>query len=267
VKKIANLPFLIIFLTSMSLGFRAGSNFILPGNLENLALPGPAEPKQLSILGSGQRSILVVVVDALESDEPNLESAWLVLYLPENPRITLMPVFPTISRDIGSDENIVKRFAVDRSIGPPVLSEDFLNYMKDMEFWWSGYILMDNEALRQISVSLVAPGTQGKWKPAGEDSEVANSPTPLQLPLVWEAGRTSAAEQARYFQELCKRAAHYTTSGSEVIHFDIPDLIPDHFNLDFYIEQLNMEIKALTKHGSSLSCEFPLFYSHTITIR
>jgi hypothetical protein len=267
VKKLANLPFLIIFLTSMSLGFRAGSDFILPVKLEIPTLPAPPEPRQLSVLASGQRSVLVVVADDLHAEEPRLESAWLVLYLPENPRITLMPIFPTLSRDISSDEKILEKFAVQRAEGARRLDDEFLQYLRELEFWWSGYILLDKEGLSQISLSLIAPGNQGKWWAAGHDIlEIEKTPL-SNLPSVWGTETVSAADQARFYLDLCKQAAHYSSSQPGTAHFEMADLIPDHLNLDFYVDQLNKEIQALKKHGTSLSCEFPLFYSATLINR
>jgi hypothetical protein len=263
-KKFANYPFLIIFLISMSLGFRAGSNFILPVKSE-IAAPTSKALRKLSALPSGQRSILLVVVDAFGSEEPVLESAWLILYLPDNPRITLMPVFPTLSRDIASDERIKERFSVDKNSDTPVLSEGFLSYLTNMDFWWSGYVLMDLEALNQISISLVAPGSKGHWKQTRSDLNKDESYPLKELPFTWEAGRASAASQAHFYQELCKRASDYAPSSPEPGGLKLEDLIPNHLYVDFFMEQLNKEILALRSHGSNLSCEFPLFYSEPVT--
>jgi hypothetical protein len=265
VKKISNLPFLITFLVSMSLGFQAGSNFIIPGRVDKLA-NSPQPARKLSILPSGQRSILLVVVDSFQAEEPTLESAWLFLYLPENPRVTLMPVFPTLSRDIGSDEKIRDSFAVDSHSKTLMLNEDFLISLKMMEFWWSGYILMDKIALEQISRSLSAPLDKEQWKRNGSNDQDEEDSLTQQAPLTWISGNTSAAEQASFYLELCKKASGKNSpnpvSGDfEINKFNLESLIPDHLYIDFFMEQLQKEIQSLRKHGENLSCEFPLFYS------
>jgi hypothetical protein len=267
VKTLAKLPFLIIFFTSMSLGFQAGTNYILPVKLDIPSLPAPPAPRQLSVLASGQRSILVVVVDKLQSEDPRLESAWLVLYIPDNPRVTLMPVFPTLSRDIASDEKILEGFAVQKTETAHFLDEDFLQHLREMEFWWSGYVLLDQEGLDQISLSLIAPGNPGKWMHKDQTPKSEDSAPISQLPSIWRDSTVTAADQARYYLDLCRQAAHHSPPQPARTYFEVADLIPEHLSLDFYPEQFRSEIQALKKHGASLSCEFPLFYSDSVANR
>jgi hypothetical protein len=101
---------------------------------------------ELATAPNGQRNLLVLVVDDLKHKNPSLRSAWLVLYLPPSPRLTLAPIYPAVLQNPQPEPDAALAAAFD--ISPAgVLSPNFVQALEEYDIWWSQYIVLDATSL------------------------------------------------------------------------------------------------------------------------
>jgi hypothetical protein len=91
----------------------------------------------------GQKSLLIVGVDRLNSPPANLQGAWYVAYMPANPVVTLIPLYPSINRDF--NERLESSFNLQPANR---LSRDFTTLLEETyNFDWDTHILLDDFAM------------------------------------------------------------------------------------------------------------------------
>ena len=106
--------------------------------------------KPIQSLNNGQRIILLIGVNSIEAPKPQLESLWLVSYLPSDSTLHLLPIFPSRNGGFSDfEEKLYRSFDITGLSGNS-LSENFKNILKENNFWWSGYIIYDHTVLDGI---------------------------------------------------------------------------------------------------------------------
>lgn len=105
----------------------------------------------IQTLNNGQQSILLIGVDSLDTPKPQLESLWLVSYLPSDFTLHVLPIFPSKNVVLSNfEKKLDQTFEITGSSSNP-LSKNFINTLKENNFWWSGYIIFDHTALLELS--------------------------------------------------------------------------------------------------------------------
>ena len=136
-----------IFICLLVVGYTVSSRFYQAGDLltsgsVNMATGNGAEGFQT--LNNGQRSILLAGVDSLNDPKPSLNSLWMVSYLPSDATLRMLPIYP--SGKVSSSDfeaRLVRAFGLAQKDNEVVLSGDFVRFLDESNYWWSGYFIYD----------------------------------------------------------------------------------------------------------------------------
>jgi hypothetical protein len=253
-KKTFSVIYFIIFLSGALLGYRPGASL-------GLAIPKLLRGEQrrpqatFATLPNGQRSVLFVAADKLKASRPSLKGVWLILYLSDDPRITLLPIYPTHqNNNAWNDSDFENAFQIHINQGEPYLSHAFLQVLKDKGLWWSGYLLMDEHALGKIASHLEETQAYNQLTSGGQNRR--------QHGFITSRGndKDPIVEQATLYQTICGNASQANLSKSRPEALDIFQLKPDHWNINFDDDQMKAELQLLQSYGSQLFCDFPLIF-------
>jgi hypothetical protein len=138
-KKLAWLVTAVLGAAVLGIGLRA---WITPPHTTGSApILSPWKPDE-------QRNLLVIGVDQLNSSQPVLESAWLVLYNPGVPHFSFVPLYPIQDESHPDfDQAIQLAFKVNSDKTP---NAAFLHALRSSGAWWDHYVLLDELALAEI---------------------------------------------------------------------------------------------------------------------
>jgi len=108
----------------------------------------PDSPKAIqaptTVPVTDQRNLLVIGVDNLRTPEPELESAWLVMYFPGKPDFTLLPIYPMPAKQgIQTSPALLSSFSLDPGGRP---NPAFLQKLADW-IWWNNYLVIDQTGM------------------------------------------------------------------------------------------------------------------------
>ena len=139
-----------IFICLLVVGYTVSSRFYQAGDLltsgsANIALGNESAGYQT--LNNGQHSILLAGVDSLNNLKPELNSLWMVSYLPADATLRMLPIYPT-GKVSSSDfkARLVHSFGLAQEDSQLVLGEDFVRFLDESNYWWSGYVIYDQVA-------------------------------------------------------------------------------------------------------------------------
>jgi hypothetical protein len=252
-KYLRGFPYLAIFLTNLLIGYLGGLR-VLPANPEKALSSGKSDlifaDTPIPSLANGQRSLLLITVDQLESRQPQLTGVWLVLYVPSDPRLTLLPIYPTPSaKDAGND--LFDAFQLQNIAGQ--LSPDplFLDLVRESVPWWSGYILLDEAAIAEVIDFMV------------NFEKASQSPNPNHFSQVvsdmrtWNDPYAALFGQASLYQEICWGMAWMESSTELAQIQDRFTLKEGHFSTDLIPGLVLAELQNLRGQAGSIVCEFP----------
>jgi hypothetical protein len=139
-----------IFICLLVVGYTVSSRFyqssdLLTSGSANMALG--SDSAGFLTLNNGQHSILLAGVDSLNNLKPELNSLWMVSYLPVDATLRLLPIYPTGKVNSSDFETrLVHSFGLAQENGQLVLGEDFVRFLDESNYWWSGYIIYDQVA-------------------------------------------------------------------------------------------------------------------------
>jgi hypothetical protein len=147
-----------VFICALVIGYTFSTRFYHPGFV-NLALAGSVaaaeEQSSISALSNGQRTFLVITVNSLKQTDPQLESIWLASYLPDNPNIQLLPVYSSTDEiPTRIKQQLASTFSLNNHAGITLLDRDFLDLLEANNYWWSGYIVLDEQALQDLATAI-----------------------------------------------------------------------------------------------------------------
>jgi hypothetical protein len=135
-KRIVIILLLFIFVICLILGLSLGGNFAKQLKTTAPELPTQTQPE----ITSNQRTILFIVADNMKSQNPVLESVFVIFYIPNIPRALILSLYPT---DQNVSEQAIKlpaTFSLKEDLSP---SNEFINTIAQYNFSWNGYILTD----------------------------------------------------------------------------------------------------------------------------
>jgi hypothetical protein len=256
-KKLGNYPYLAIFLANLLVGYLGGSRVFLekPGDTAPLLEQTTAPGQSIPALANGQRSLLLISVDRLDERKPRLTGVWVVLYVPSDARLTLLPIFPALSAK-GTTDELARTFSIYKEADAPRLNPAFVESVKQHIPWWSGFILMDEIALAEIIDVWVGPAGISARSTASSGKQYA-SQLISDLPRVWDDPYSALFGQASLYQEICWGVAwaengFHASQLQERIH-----LFEKHLSTDLDPLLVLSELQNLRGQGGSLICEFP----------
>ena len=238
----------IPFIVFAVVGFWAGRNirqtWQSPFNHPLGAAPAHAMPS----LQNGQRSLLIVGVTTMD-ENARLESLWLATYFPNNSPIRLMPIYPNEKgAHTGLGFQISQVFGLEFERGDINLPSQFVQLLIDHNYWWSGYILLDQYAAVQILNFLTSSETNG--------SEDRGQQALAGIASVTNQSRAAYFQQAALLQDTCWKLAELPSSTD---WSSLDELIPDHLFTDLDPRQLIEDWQLFMSYPHTPLCEFPLF--------
>lgn len=260
-KKIGFLFQIILVVIGALVGFRAANTLSTAAyTAEESPQLAQQESRPLAILQNGQRNILMVLVDNLSSPQPQLKSLWLILYMPQSPIVTLMPVFPSaMNVESDSNEELYQNFSITPAHSGLVLEQAFLDILAEKELTWSGYVILDEIGINNLTTSLVDPNNLFNLTNRSKSflslntkitPDLFNSVADIQFIL---------KEQGSFYNEVCWEAVRSQNPSESGIPPAVQNLIPNHLVLSFDEAVFSAEFDLLRQYGSSLLCEIPFF--------
>jgi len=277
-KSLHILPFLTLFALFLFLGFRIGAvvnrlHPVQPKLVQWIKTTQPIVPTSLTPsetnstqsyplpgdnhLATGQRNILIIGIDRLEAAEPRLESIWLALYVPTSPKITLMPIYPSLTQNqtgyqANQDATLAKGFALDDKYQPDL---SFLKSLQNRGLWWNNFIVLDELAMVQI-IDLTDPVGEKGETDQEQAYQLNGIRTLADLPLPWENPLAAVLSQAKLLADLCHEAPD-VQSGKQVETSIFSDQLSHHLVTDINPEQIRKDWSNMMGIGTGISCEFP----------
>jgi len=202
------------------------------------SLTGSYTPIQ--VMKNGQRIFLLVGVDSLDPRTAQLKSLWLATYMPSDPSIRLLPILPSkegINQFIEHPLN--RAFELNGVNGRVTLDNGFINYLKENNYWWSGYIVFDETILQKTYLSLNDQSGSNKVVTAAQ-----KSPTNM----------NEISTQVLILQAACQKLSNKLTNP---VWSEIESLIPAHIITDMEIQQISSEWENTLASGRGINCIFP----------
>ncbi len=241
--------FLVLSMAILSVGFTL---FYMVANLEPepgeklsaIQSPQPAAP--MATLSNGQRNLLVIATDDLTLEQPDLISIWLVLFVPPEPHLTLMPVYPSSTSGI-TEKDAALEAAFHLGSQKHELSQEFLQALHSRNLWWSEYAVMDEYALTHILNGLSPDGknTSEAGEASTQNNSNAQNPQPVLL------------NQATRYQEVCWRIARQESVELLIRNKNFDQLMSGHIYSDLTKKDALAELSQLQIPSNGLYCEFP----------
>lgn len=215
----------VIFLTILvflaCLGFGLYTSY--KPELNKRAVEGDTPP-QVTPVSQFQNNYLIIHVDNLTADSPQLISVWgLIAYFPE-PKLIFQALYPL---DTATNADIQSRYALsNQKVPDPV----FLRTLEQVnQITWDNYILMDNLAFDALGQFVYGGGL---------NIESISNPLP--------------AEQA-YMQTMC---GTFSIQGQNFLEgFHWKEIVPDHFRSNISMDFGLANIDKLLSPGLQVRCE------------
>lgn len=215
----------VIFLTILvflaCLGFGLYTSY--KPELNKRAVEGD-NPPQVTPVSQFQNNYLIIHVDNLTADSPQLISVWgLIAYFPE-PKLIFQALYPL---DTATNADIQSRYSLSNQKVP---DPTFLRTLEQVnQITWDNYILMDNLAFDALGQFVYGGGL---------NIESISNPLP--------------AEQA-YMQTMC---GTFSIQGQNFLEgFHWKDIVPDHFRSNIGMDFGLANIDKLLSPGLQVRCE------------
>jgi hypothetical protein len=195
-------------------------------------------------LANGQKNLLVILVDQLESRSPHLEGVWLCVYIPSMPHLTLLPLYPAAFGGTNrSDETLASLFNFEADRKP---ASAFLEAIRSKGLWWDNTLVLDKIGVAKI-VEISGGVDLGTGYINGEQAIA-------RLPAAAESPRPALLGQGVLIRELCRRASSLLINIDPVRTLE---QLSSHMVSDFSTDDLESGWYRMRDYGGELNCEFP----------
>ncbi len=211
------------------------------GPIMGLELP---ENSPSSAPGTGQRNMLIILVDQVAQRGSHLEGVWLAAQLPHRPQVTLLPLYPQATLETSNSGGIpVEEFGLQPG-GVPV--PGFLEAIRKKDFKWDALLLVDRVALaRFIELAGGMETTRGRL-----DGALAVA----KLPAASESLQEALRGQAVLASELCRMAPQFFPAFRQAERWNE---IKDHVYAEPGFGQFVDNLAEMGDYGGALTCELP----------
>jgi hypothetical protein len=203
-----------------------------------------------------QRNILIVAVDDIDAAQPRLEAIWLVLYLPDFPHATLMPIHPQVRMEgstlkIDADGQFAQAFKLTSEKQP---SPAFFEAVLSKDIWWNNYLLIDKETL-DLLVDLLETNSNSARISHNSGRAMSVHQAAEKLISTQTNPQAGLLSQAQLAQHIC-HARIQPLAAADLVR-SIFNQLNEHMTTDLRPEQILKDINSMLEFGGSISCEFP----------
>lgn len=198
-------------------------------------------------INNGQRNLLIAWVDRLDTSNPRLEGLWLVLFVPDSPSLTWLPLYPH-----GLIENINNnpQWYTDFSLTPDgEIDSQFVTNLRSKDVWWNNYLVIDETGL----IEIVNSSLNVNKNPAITPQPDAGLRIVANLPLPWEDPSEALKAQFDLLDSLCLSTPASTQAASAA---DLIGPLKHHLITDLQADEILSTWNNLRLTGGRL-CKFP----------
>lgn len=246
-----NLLYFIIFILALITGYLISTQFTYQGldlHSSSLQILTAHAQNPIKTMDNGQRSILLVGTSAIQARDVQLESVWMLTYLPSDTIFRLLPIFPAGKRTISDFENqLDQSFQLVKSKGTFILGQEFIAALEGNNYWWSGYIVFDNLALEKM-IDFVG-GIEFKGKILLGEQVLQQLPEAVNDPF------GAYYSQMSVLRSTCRKVSQDTQDRGLT---QLGSLLPDHVLTDLDFNQLQREWQSLYTDMQKPVCSFPM---------
>lgn len=237
--------FLPIFLVFFVWGLQVGENFPRitdGGNFDHQSLE-----EELKVLPNGQKMLLLVLISQMDIENPDLLGVWHLTYLPSEPYITLLPVYPSSQSEIGiTNHPLHSSFQLKTVDRITLLDDEFLNLLDQSNIRLSGYVIIDLHGLTEAI--LVSDGVEYL------SMDPQNGDFIGQIYKFLVDPDSSLVYQTLLLQNLC---GHFTKLDSLSELNDLKTLFPEHISGNLHPEVMLKDWREFIKAKNGSFCIFP----------
>jgi hypothetical protein len=210
--------FLVLFMIGFLGGRAAGMSYYIqaPDN-DNLT--------SATNRGNGQRNLVLLLVDQLSGQQPQLEGIWLLITLPQSSTLTLVPVYPG---HIHKTQSIQESFVMTEGNQP---GPEFLDVLTE-QFLWDDFLVIDREGISSALNTLDRTGIE------------ASTAFP----------QLSLEEQTSLLQSMCEHLSRFENRNDFNIWFD---QVSPHFSTKISWDNFPLNTWGTEGIEDKLGCEFP----------
>lgn len=242
--KSSHLIFLSIYVTCIVCGFWIGG-YLKQNNIKNVGSNQLPLLQTVPSLQNGQHNILIVTIDNSAEIQPKLHSIWLVTYFNNHSSINFFPISPTISNgNVKVDDYLHDNFGTIKADGYYYLTSTFLEILTQRNYWWSGYLVVDQQAFTEIANATNDPGSDYIFTGNNPtDREDLNNPDLILI------------HDSEFFINFCQDVTHQGTLFNwDVFRSLIPHLMSSSLDADLLIEEWSSSLTT----ADSPECVLPL---------
>jgi hypothetical protein len=194
--------------------------------------------------GARQQNTLVILVDQLAPKGSHLEGVWLAAWLPNRPKVTLLPLYPSAALEATDPAGLpVELFGLAPDGAP---APSFLDAIRTKDFRWDNLMVVDRVALARFIE--MAGGVDVA------DKRLDGAMAVAKLPSAAESRQEALRSQAALATELCRMAPQIFPAYLQADRFNE---IKGHVYTDPEFGQIVAGLAELRDDGGSLSCELP----------
>ena len=190
------------------------------------------------VRGNGQRNLIILSIDQIDVPQPNLEGIWLLITLPENPNLTLVPIYPNHQENASFSTPYSEVFSMTTAQLP---SPQFLDLLTE-KVLWDNYLITDRNGTSSILKIL--------QEAAEINAEVANPVGNFWLP---EVSELTLDQQTQLWKTVCTYLSQ--VSGPDNIEILLNQVSP------YLLTNFDLDDLPLTHLGNQeevqLECDFP----------
>lgn len=247
---------LTVFVGCVSGGFLLAINLGVSGQAQGLpVIASPVKPGENGVAANGQRNLLLIGVNDMNSTSPQLNSVWMVLQIATHSpqRFTLVPLYPaTGAQVLVPQDELQASFRMDANGG---VQPEFFEEIKAADFWWSNYLVIDQAGLAEL-IDLGGGIDLGNGSLKGKQVTQMLTAPELQAD-------TALGAQAAVFQAVCSQSAEKLLSLDAKKIFQ---KLGRHLRTDLEIERFTQEWQMPLILAGRPSCEFPTLQASQMQI-
>jgi hypothetical protein len=239
-KAVVILLSIVAFIACLIIGIQAGSKS-LP---TRPTTPSPTQGNWSS--SSQQRTIVLIVADDLMAPKPQLFATWIVLYRPDAPRITFLPLYPPNTVTLTSNPpDLASNFTLDADKSP---GQAFAESLQKFNFAWNGYILTD-----EIGITQTVDWLQGIAINGTRASGTAALST---LTNPWDDPLGALETQQALITNICTKVSALKPEANWLELAGL--MMPQHLHTNLSLESALIDWKTLATAGEPITCEAPI---------
>jgi hypothetical protein len=222
-----------IFLFILFVGF-GFLGFLIMNGIKGLFSTTSTPTTAQESLDVQQQNFILIHLDDLSSKDPQLVSVWAVFFYPSNPpSITLKELYPhTIPNQ--EDEQVKSSFSITEN---KELGSKFRKQLDTYQFPWSGYLIVDHQAVKYLN----------DWL------QIQTMPLSLQQAVEIPGAYVLTDDENQWFNQVCGQlqTLDLQTTGN------IPwaEMIPDHYHSNIIFDQMALIWDSLARSEIPPHCE------------